>query len=156
MNPKRLVAAGALLLLAACSTTTEAITQKPYAPSDGIRVHLDSDVVFENLMVLTDGSGEGVLVGLVNNRSEEDTTATIVADDFDAAFDVDANSHINFSSDEVAEEDELMVVEGDFQPGDNISAVIAASGSETTSLIPVISACTPEYEDFLPFTPDCD
>ncbi|MEZ7898848.1 MAG: hypothetical protein QMB98_08555 [Flaviflexus sp.] len=156
MNLKRVAAAGALLLLASCSTLTEATTQKPYAPSDGIRVHLDSDVVFENLMVVSDGSGEGVLYGLVNNRADQDQVASIVADEFEASFNVEAGSHVNFSSEEVAENDELILIEGDFQPGTNVSATIEAGGVETTSSIPVISACTSGYQESLPFTPDCD
>lgn len=54
-------AAGALLVLTSCALTTEAITQKPYAPSDGIRVQLDNDVVFENLMIVSDAESRAAI-----------------------------------------------------------------------------------------------
>lgn len=152
MNLKRLTAAGALVLLAtaACSMTTEAITQKPYAPSDGIRVHLDSDVVFENLMIISDGNGEGVLYGLVNNRSEEAVTAEISGGDITESFDVEASSHLNFSTAELAENDELILIEGDFQPGYNVDTIVTAGGAEAPAAIPVITACASGYEDAFP------
>jgi len=149
-------AAGALLVLTSCALTTEAITQKPYAPSDGIRVELDSGIVFENLMVLSDGSGQGVLYGSVANRTADDLTAEISAENIDETFSVDARSSVSFSSSDAAENDELIMLDGDFMPGRTISATVTADGVESPAAIPVISACASAYADAFPGGADCD
>lgn len=155
MKLLRLTAAGALLVLASCSTTTEAITQKPYAPSDGIRVHLDSDVVFENLMILSDGSGEGILYGSINNRGGDDVRAEIVSDALDESFAVDAGSSINLGTLADIEDGNLVTVRGDFVPGTNVRSTVSAGGAESAAAIPVISACSPDYVDAFPDA-ECD
>lgn len=149
-------AAGALLVLTSCALTTEAITMKPYAPSDGIRVHLDSDVVFENLMIVSDGSGEGVLYGGISNRGADEVTAEISSDLFDETFSVDGRSSINFGTLEDIENGEFFLLEGDFRPGYNVRSTVSAGGAEGSAAIPVISACTTDYVDAFPGDADCD
>ena len=151
-----LAAAGAVLVLSSCALTTEAITQKPYAPSDGIRVHLESDVVFENLMVVSDGSGTGVVYGSISNRAAKDVEAEIVADELDLSFSVDARDSINLGTLEDLANEDLVLVEGDFTPGTNIRATLTAGGSQALEAIPVISACSTDYIDAFPGGSDCD
>lgn len=143
-------------MLASCSLTTEAITQMPYAPSDGVRVHLESDVVFENLMVVSDGSGRGVLYGAISNRSADDVEAVILADDIDESFSVDARDSINLGTLQDAEDGNLITLDGDFAPGTNLPATVSSGGAESPVAIPVISACTDDYIDAFPFDADCD
>lgn len=149
-------AAGALLVLTSCALTTEAITQKPYAPSDGIRVQLDNDVVFENLMIVSDGSGEGVLYGSISNRTFDEVTAEISADGIDESFTLEGRSAINLGTLEDIEKDELLMLEGDFQPGYNMDSTVMAGGAEARAAIPVISACHTDYADAFPGGADCD
>lgn len=157
MNLLRSIAAGgALLMLASCNLTTEAITQMPYAPSDGIRVHLESDVIFENLMVVSDGSGSGVLYGSISNRSAEDVEAVISSDDIDETFSVDARDSINLGTMQDIEDGSLITLEGDFAPGSNLRATVSGGGAQSPAAIPVISACSTDYVDAFPFEADCD
>lgn len=157
MNLMRLTgAAGALLVLTSCALTTEAITQKPYAPSDGIRVQLESDVIFENLMIVSSGSGEAVLYGAISNRDAEDVTAEIASEQIDETFSVDGRSAINLGTLQDIEDENLIMLEGDFEPGFNVSATVRAGGTESPAAIPIISACSPDYVDAFPGEADCD
>lgn len=157
MNLLRTIAAGgALFMLASCNLTTEAITQMPYAPSDGIRVHLESDVIFENLMVVSDGSGTGVLYGSISNRGTDEVDAVISADDIDESFDVDARGSVNLGTMQDVEDGNLITLDGDFAPGTNVRATVSGGGAQSPAAIPVISACTNDYIDAFPFDADCD
>ena len=48
-----------------------------------------------------------------DNRSQEAVTAEISGGDITESFDVEASSHLNFSTAELAETDELILIEGD-------------------------------------------
>ncbi|MDO5724071.1 MAG: hypothetical protein Q4P33_06715 [Flaviflexus sp.] len=143
-------AAAGLLTLSSCALTTEVTTQKPYAPSDGIRVELDNGTVVENLFFLvgTEG-GDAHVQGLLNNRSQEQREVTLaVADMGNLEFSLEPDSHNNLT-------DSNMTMPGDFTAGENVSVTVSSGEYSFDARVPVISACTKGYEDAWPEPLDC-
>lgn len=69
--PRRWLAAAVLVpLLAGCATSFGAQTSQMYQPGPGITVH-DSDVYVLNAFIVTDGRGNGTLVGGLLNRTTQ-------------------------------------------------------------------------------------
>lgn len=78
-HSRRLLLATALLtpLLAACGTGFQAQTNQIYQPGPGISER-GSDVDAINMLVVTDGSGNGTLVAaLINQRAQPDTLESV-------------------------------------------------------------------------------
>lgn len=144
------VATAGLLALSSCALTTEVTTQKPYAPSDGIRVQLDNGVVVENLFFLIGTEGdEAHIHGLVNNRSQEDRAVNFtVADMGEFGVDLKPETHLNFT-------ESPTTMPGDFTAGENVTVTVTAGEDSFDARVPVISACTKGYEDVWPDPLDC-
>lgn len=144
------VAAAGLLALSSCALTTEVTTQKPYAPSDGVRVELDNGVRVENLFFLVGTEGDEAIVhGLINNRSQEERTVKFAVDSVgDMEFDLEPDSHQNFT-------DEELTVPADFTAGENVTVTVSSGEESFDARVPVISACTKGYEDAWPEPLDC-
>lgn len=82
---RRRTLAGALLLLllAGCATSFGAETNKVYQPGPGISVR-DTGVYAINMLIVTDGAGNGTLVGaLINQQQRRDALETVTVSALD-------------------------------------------------------------------------
>ena len=82
--PRLLIGAAAALValgVAGCSVVNPITTNRPYSPSDGVRVELGSVLTAENLLVISAAKGKpGALVGGLTNRGSTEVRVTIAAD----------------------------------------------------------------------------
>ena len=146
-----------VVALSSCSLMTEVTTQKPYAPSDGIRVALDG-VAAENLLLLTDGeTGDGVLYGLINNPSDQQVDVHITGDNgINMAFSLPARTSYNLSTDVLKTSDKPILIPGNFTPGLTEGIQVTAGDTSASVKIPILSACLEGYKDAYPGPVHCE
>ena len=132
----------------ACSPST---TDRFYAPSDGLRVALDSKIEAQNLMLLSNGSGApAVVAGALKNYSDQDSAVRIAANDgsFELVFEIAAGELINFTENNVPT---VMIDSLDAMPGSNVLATFEDPEGNTADLfIPVLNGELSYYEDLVP------
>ncbi|MFC7404448.1 hypothetical protein [Georgenia alba] len=130
-----------------CATMNPITTAEPYAPSDGVRVPIRSDLVVENLMVLTEADGEtGHLLGAVVNRGTEAVEVSFTFGESGAPIPVtvEPEATVNFT------EAGITVDQVEVPPGAVLPSVVATSqDGETTTRVPVLDGTIPPYDDFL-------
>ena len=140
----------AAVSLAGCSAVSPITSKQPYNASDGVRAELGSDLVAQNLLVISAAQGEpGALIGGMTNKGSEDASVTLAADGAsDAMIEVPAGTTVLFGSDNDAalELDQVSVAPGGVLP---VTISTPSGGIEKLS-IPVLDGSIPPYEDLIP------
>lgn len=154
------LAAGCALALSACSLTTEVATQREYAAGEGARLELGESIDIENIFLLTSGSvGDAYLYGLIDNNSDEDVTVNIKGGgdgmNVDESFDIEPRTVHNFGSTDAQEADEIIRIPGNFEPGSTIKVTVSGGGESEDLYLPVLTACTADYEEIFPGELQC-
>lgn len=147
------LAAGLALVgaLSACSVFSVGETQRPYDPSDGVRVAV-GDVQLLNLLVITEDGQDGNLLGSANNASDEDIDVTLqyesAGEKQDVTFEVPARTTLHFGQ---GEEGQFLLPAIDALPG-SVLAVYVQYGTTPGKQIdvPVLDNRLPEYSELLP------
>jgi len=141
------VVVASVALAAACSPIE---TNRPYSPSDGVRVDLTDDLRGLNLFVVTAAEGDaGTLVGAFANDSSENV-------EFDVTPEGGAAATIPVAAGEtvyLATEDGFEVLFGriDAEPGAVLPVVVSVtSGEEQELALPVLDGTLEEYAHLVP------
>lgn len=154
-SSRRLAAAllltGATALgVGACSPIT---TLNSYAPSDGVRGDLGTQLRVENLMILTAAEGaEGtVLGGLVNETtSPADVTLVVGSDATGHQVDVPGGESLLLGP----EHHEVTLSAVPAPPGATVSVQVSTPESGSLTLdVPVLDGTIPPYDEYVPTTP---
>jgi hypothetical protein len=150
---KKLIAAVAAVLtvfaLAGCSLSREVASLDPYAPSDGVQLDLP-EIKARNLMFVSDGKGNSVLIGSFINATSEKVTAqletmdsngeviiTEVTIDGGGKFDLGYNG---------TEGKELYLTE---LPGSMHPVYLRVTGNPSQMLVPILDGTLEEYRPFI-------
>ena len=132
---------------AACSPIE---TDRPYSPSDGLRVNLTDDLRGLNLMVVSGGEGEpGALIGAFANESTQDEVFEIAPDGgAGLTVPVDAGSTVYLGTEDGFDAQFGSV---DVPPGGVLPVTVSvSSGEEQTLSLPVLDGTLEEYAHLLP------
>lgn len=136
--------------LGACSPIT---TMDAYAPSDGVRGDLGTQLRVENLLILSPAEGaEGtVLGGLVNESSTDaDVTLTIEGGSEGQQLDVPAGQTLLLGP----EHHEVTLSTVPAPPGATIQVQLSTPQSGSVTLdVPVLDGAQSYYQDEVPTTP---
>lgn len=139
--------AAAAIALAGCAPIE---TDRPYSPSDGLRVNLTDEVRGLNLMLVTSEEGApGALVGALSNASDQDLDITIAPETGSSlVIPVVAGETVYLNADGGLPV-ELPVVAA--APGGMLPVVISSSAGDSEQLsLPVFDGTLPEYAHLVP------
>jgi hypothetical protein len=135
--------------LAGCSATNPITTQRPYAPSDGVRVAL-GDVTAENLLILTGDEGEAAsMQGALSNDGGEELTVTFTLEDGTeiGSIDVSPGDGVLLGG----TDGEEVLFTSPAAPGATADMTVAtASGGSERVHVPVLDGTLPEYSTHVP------
>lgn len=142
------LAGGLALGTAACAPSQ---TDIHYAPSDGIRIALDSGIETQNFMLISNGNGAPAVVGgALKNYSNEDSAVRIAATDgsFEMIFEIAAGELINFTENN----EPTQIIESlNAMPGSNVVATFEDMAGNIAELnIPVLDGTLEEYAPLVP------
>lgn len=146
-----LLTGAAALGVGACSPIT---TMNVYAPSDGVRGDLGTQIRVENLMILSPAEGaEGTVLGAVVNQATSPVDVTLTIDGVSGGIqlNVPAQETLLLSPDhEVVSLPTVPV-----RPGAVTSVQISTPESGSITLdVPVLDGTLPEYEEYVPAAPE--
>ena len=140
----------AALTLAGCSAVSPITTEKPYAPSDGVRVELGSSFSAANLLIISAAEGEpGVLVGGLSNHSGDPIKVTLTPDGAKAStVRVPAGDTVLLGGDTSPP---LALDTVGVAPGAVLPVTISTpDGGSLNVSIPVLDGTLPQYTDLVP------
>lgn len=135
--------------LTGCSLNAEVESLRPYAPSDGVQVDVDS-LKSRNLMFIRSESGNAVLIGSFVNSTQQEVMGSIQTTDKDGntlmfdfsvapggKFDLGYNGNpgLEVTIDEI--------------PGGLRNVYVAAGGDPVGLLVPVLDGTLEEYRPFV-------
>ncbi|WP_022918438.1 hypothetical protein [Ruania albidiflava] len=134
----------------ACSPIT---TMQAYAPSDGVRAELGTQLRVENLLVLTSAEGaEGTVLGALVNESTSAADVTLAIDGVSGGqqLEVPAGGTLLLGP----EHHEVALSTVPAAPGATVPVQVSTSQSGSVTLdVPVLDGTLPYYEDKVPTTP---
>jgi hypothetical protein len=153
LKSKKLVAALAAVLtlfaLTGCSLSREVASLDPYAPSDGVQLDLP-EIKARNVLFVSDGKGNAVLIGSFINATQEKQSAQI------ETMDAEGNLIVTEFSIEPAgkfdlgyngtEGKELTLME---IPGSMHSVYLRVTGDPAQMLVPILDGTLEEYRPFI-------
>lgn len=148
---RRRISALSILAIGALGACSPVATLDPYSPSDGVRVALGDDMVFSNLMVLSEAAGEaGYLVGGFTNRGGVDTIVSVDAGSGIINIEVAAGQTVIVTPDQ---SESIIITEVSVPPGANLPLQISTTSYGSTAAdVPVLDGTLPYYGDFFPVT----
>lgn len=153
MKPKKLVAALAavftIFALAGCSLSREVASLDPYAPSDGVQIDLP-EIKARNVLFVSDGEGNAVLIGSFINATQETLTAQLETMDADGKvviteMTIDAASKFDLGYNGT-EGKELTLTE---IPGSMHPVYLRVTGDPAQMLVPILDGTLEEYRPFI-------
>ena len=133
------------LTLAGCSATNPIQTDRPYAPSDGVRVQL-GDVRAENLLAVTAAAGDpGALSGALVNSGAADADVTLTVGDASQKLLVPAHGSVLIGTGtDTGEKVPLPTVSA--APGALLDVTISTPAAGSVQVrVPVLDAANPQY-----------
>ncbi len=135
----------------ACSPIT---TMDPYAPSDGVRGVLGTQIRVENLLILTTAEGaEGTVLGGVVNESTDPANVMLAIEGVSGGqqVDVPASSTMLLGPDH----HELTLSTVPAAPGATVRVQVSTAESGSITLnVPVLDGTLPYYEEKVPAAPE--
>lgn len=151
-NKKFLTLSAAALVvlgLTGCSLNPEVESLRPYAPSDGVQVDVES-LKSRNLMFIRSESGEAVLIGSFVNSTMEEVMGSIETTDaegntlkFEFSVEPGGKFDLGYNGNPGLE---LSVSE---IPGAMRNVFVAAGGDPVGLLVPVLDGTLEEYRPFV-------
>jgi hypothetical protein len=132
---------------AACSPIE---TNRPYSPSDGLRVNLTDDLRGLNLMVVTAGEGEpGAVIGAFANDTSEDVEFELAPEGgAGLTVPVEAGSTVYLGTEDGFD---AQLGSVDAAPGGVLPVTVSVStGEEETLSLPVLDGTLEEYAHLIP------
>jgi hypothetical protein len=149
-----LAAAACALAVAGCAPL---ITQRSYAPGDGVRVEVGEQVRAENLMVVTGAEGDpGVLLGAVTNVGDTPTDVSLVVAGGTTLLALDPGQTALLGAPDAPQGSTVLLRDVEIPavpapPGavTDVELSTPESGSVTVA-VPVLDGTLSQYEDLLP------
>ncbi len=147
----RLRAVSAVVASVALATACSPIeTNRPYSPSDGLRVDLTSELRGLNLLVVSAAEGEpGTLVGAFANDSDENVEFAVLPEGgAPVVIPVAAGEAVYLGTEDGFE---VLLGRVDAEPGGTLPVVVSAtSGEEQEMFLPVLDGTLQEYAHLVP------
>lgn len=144
-----------------CAAINEQATTMHYDASDGVSAGDRSDVVANNLMLVTNGDGaQARFIGHVANNSDEAKDFSIDFDGQNVSTNVKAGSDVNLQDKKFADS---FTIDGSSDgkdkttdPGLNVAVTVKTGSTSTDVNIPVVNGTIKDYEQYVPGGSDPD
>jgi hypothetical protein len=141
---RALTAAVSVLFLAACSGAPEEDT---YAIANGTNADIGGIEIRSLLIVSTNESEPGRLLGTLFNHSQETVEISIADADDNVAVSVEGETHYGFDTNPAL----LSSIED--IPGSLVTLAVSANGDEKELQVPVLDGTLEAYRPYLPTVP---